>query len=54
MHATGNYSINDLAELFSISSITVAHDWEGFGGVAGDGNARPGPDAFVSIATTVP
>ena len=35
-------------------SITAAHEWEGFGGVAGDGNARPGPDVSVSIATTVP
>ena len=34
-------------------SITAAHDLEGFVGVACDGIARPEPDVFVSIATTV-
>ncbi len=35
-------------------NITAANDWEGFVVVAGDGIARPGPDAAVSTATTVP
>ena len=35
-------------------NIAAAHDWEGFGGVACDGTARPGPGVSVSIATTVP